>query len=321
MSGIMKIIASLCIVVLCGAAGLWGTRALLSGEDASAGDAAGGSQAIRVGVVSPQVREVEDAVTTVGTLIPIRAVALVPNVPGRVVAVPVVSGQDVAAGDLLIQLDSRAARAALAEAEATRSETRQQFERVAELADRNTAAEAQLEEARAAFRRAEAAVGQAESDLADRAITAPFAGTLGLIDVEPGAVLDGTTPVTRLSDLSSVEVAATLPERYFDRVAVDQTVVVTTPAYPDETFQGRVTVRAPEIEMGTRSFSIRAEIANPGPRLVGGMFANARLVFDTYDGLAIPDDAIISEGLTTYVYVVQDGSAVRTDVSLGTALG
>ena len=127
--------------------------------------------------------------------------------------------------------------------------------------------------------------------------------------------------MTRLFDLSSVEVVASLPERYYEMVKPDQTLVVTTPAYPEQDFEGRVTVRASEIDLGSRSFEIRARIDNPDGRLVGGMFANSRLVLDTYQSLAIPDDAIISEGLSTYVYTVEDGTAARTTVEPGTSLG
>ncbi len=84
--------------------------------------------------------------------------------------------------------------------------------------------------------------------------------------------------VTRVSDLSAVKVSATIPERYFARISPGQTVEVTTPSYPDESFTGRVTVRAPEIDMQTRSFEIRAVIDNPDGRLAGGMFAGSRLV-------------------------------------------
>ena len=319
MGRVFKVLIGLCVVAACAAAGLWGTQALLSGEGEAGGPPP--QSQVAVGVTRPQTQTIDDAISAVGTLMPRRTVALTPTVPGRVTAVSVTSGQRVAAGDLLIQLDDRAARATLAEAEATLAETSQDFARFDELADRNTAAETQVESARADFARAEAAVDQARAALEDLSITAPFAGTLGLIDVEPGAVLDGSTPVTDLSDLSVVQVTASLPERYYDRVAPGQEVTVTTPAYPDETFAGEVTVRAPQIDLATRSFTIRADIPNPDARLVGGMFADARLVFGTYDGLAIPDDAIISEGLTTYVYVARDGAAVRTDVGVGSSMG
>ena len=50
------------------------------------------------------------------------------------------------------------------------------------------------------------------------------------------------------------------------------------------------------------------------------MFASTRLVLDTYEAIAIPDDAIISEGLSTYVYTVQDDTANRTSVETGQSL-
>jgi membrane fusion protein (multidrug efflux system) len=315
----VKMVAGLGIVVLFALAGVTGTQALLSVQQTDDGGRA--SNATRVAVASPEQRRMEDAVTATGTIMPVRAVELVPNAPGRVTGVPVSSGQQVAAGDLLIQLDDRAARAALADAEATLREAQQAYTRIERLAESNAAAESRLESARADLHRAEAAVMAADADLEDRTITAPFDGTLGVIDIDEGAYLDGTTPVTRLSDLSSVEVSASLPERYFESVKPGQTLQVTTPAYPGETFEGRITLRAPEIDRDTRSFEMRAEIANPDRRLAGGMFARSRLLLGSYDGVAIPAAAIISEGLKSYVYTVADGTATRIDIDPGKSLG
>lgn len=321
MGKLVKITVGLLIVAAFVVGGVFGTQALVMGEDGASGGNGQQRQATRVGVTSPEMRNVADAITAVGTLRPVRAVEIVPDVAGRVTEVPVTSGQDVSEGDLLIQLDDRAARAALAEAEATFNETEQEYLRYQELEDSNAAAEARLEQARGAFRRAEAVKMMAQSELEDRAVTAPFSGILGVIDTEPGAFLSGSAPVTRLADLSSVEVSVTLPERYFERVSPGQILEITTPAYPNDTFEGEVTVRAPEIDLGTRSFEIRARIDNPDGKLVGGMFANSRLVLDTYESIAIPDDAVISEGLATYVYRVADGTASRTEVEVGATLG
>lgn len=319
MTRAVKILVSIVFVLACAVAGVTGTQALLSVQETT--DDMRGADATPVGVASPETRRIEDVLTTTGTIRPIRSVEVVPNVPGRVTSVPVSSGQKVEEGDLLVQLDDRAARAALADAEATLSEARQSYNRIERLAQGNAAAESQLESSRATLLRAEAAKMAANADLEDRAIMAPFSGTLGVIDINEGAYLDGTVPVTRLLDLSTVEVRASLPEQYFDDVAPGQTLQVTTPAYGDEMFEGRVTLRAPEIDQETRSFQIRAEIENPDARLASGMFAYARLLLETYDGIAIPDAAIISEGLESYVYTVADGVATRIDISPGRSLG
>jgi len=318
---VSKFVISFIVVLAFAAGGVFGTQMFLSGEEQESGNGGAGRQPTRVNVTSPQMRSIEDAVSAVGTLRPVRSVELASNAPGRVASVPVSSGQEVEQGALLIRLDDRATRAALIEAEATLSEARQNFQRIEQLADSNIAAEASLEEARARLNRAEAGVMVARADLDDRAITAPFAGTLGVIDTEPGSFIQSGAPVTTLSDLTAVEVSLSLPERYFDRVQEGQVLIVTTPAYPGESFEGRVTLRAPEINLGSRSLEIRAEIDNTDGRLVGGMFANSRLVLETYEGIAIPDDAIISEGLSTYVYRAGDGKAVRTEIEVGASLG
>ena len=321
MTAIAKFLAGSAAVVLFAAAGLFGTDYLLSESSSASGGGDGGPQPVRVGVAAPETVRIDDAVSAIGTLAPIRSVELRPAVAGRVTEVAVASGDEVAAGALMVQLDDRAAQAALADAEATLAEARQELERVKELAEANTAATRRLEAARAAFGRAQAAVTAARADLEDRAIRAPFAGTVGLIDIEPGAYLDAGATLGRLSDLSVMRVDLALPERYFGRVGPGQSVTLRTPAYGDDRFAGRVTVKAPEIARDSRSFDVRAEIDNADRRLVGGMFADTRLVFETYEGLAIPDDAIISEGMTSYVYTVENDRATRSEIGLGTSLG
>jgi len=317
----LKFSLGVCLVAAFVVAGMFGTRMLLSVDDGASADQQQERQPTRVGVVSPEIREIENAVSAIGTLRPMRAVDIVPNVAGRVIEVPVTSGQEVSEGAILVQLDDRAQRAALAEAEATLSEADQEYRRYQQLEESNTAAEARLEQARGAFLRAEALMQMAEAALEDRVIRAPFAGTLGLIDIEAGAFLNDSEALTQLADLSSVEVSVTLPERYYEQVIPGQKLEVSTPAYPTSTFEGEVLLRATQIDLGTRSFEIRARIDNGDGRLVGGMFANSRLVLDTYDGLAIPDDAIISQGISTYVYIIADGAAVRTDITVGATLG
>lgn len=311
----------LCVALLVGAAGLYGTEYLLTAADDDAGEDSGERQAVRVGTTTPERIMIDDAVTAVGSLRPVRSIELMPYTPGRVSEVPVTSGQEVAAGDLILQLDDSTARAALAEAEATLSEAGKEFRRIEELVERNTQAEARLEEVRANFARAEAAVSSARARVDDHRIVAPFAGTLGFVDIEPGAFLNMSTSVTRLVDLSSIELAAELSERYFEAVRPGLTVSVTVPAYPDRTFEGEILVRSPEIDPVARNFAFRARLDNPDRLLAGGMFADARVVLDRYEGLVIADDAIISEGLTTYVFTVEEGTARRTEVTPGVSVG
>ncbi|SIO32301.1 RND family efflux transporter, MFP subunit [Rhodovulum sp. ES.010] len=126
-----------------------------------------------------------------------------------------------------------------------------------------------VEEARAALARAEANLRAARSRLDDRRLTAPFAGTLRLIDTDPGEYVDSTTVIGPLDDLSRVEVDFTLPERYFARVETGQTLRVTSAVYPDRAFEAEVSLRAPRIDDASRSFTVRAALDNPDRLLAG----------------------------------------------------
>lgn len=321
MRRLLKVAALLGCVAAGGAAGIWGTEYLLAQTREDTSGDRGGESAIRVTVAAPERREVADSAEAIGTVHPVRSIELRPLASGRVEEVSVESGSRVEAGDPILRLDARAARAAVAQAEATRDEAQSERERISALRDENVAAEARLEEVRAAAARAAAELEAARAALEDRRLDAPFPGTLGIVDVDPGEYVDTSTAIAPLDDLSRVEVAFDLPEDSYARVAPGQTVRLTSAVYPDRTFTATVAVRAAEIDPASRSFAVRARLDNPGRRLVGGMFVEAEIVFDRAEALTVPDDAIISEGATTFVYTVVDGTARRIEIGLGQSVG
>jgi membrane fusion protein (multidrug efflux system) len=303
------------VVAACGGLGAWSTKALMTDEGHEQKSAR--ESAMDVRLTTPEQRSLERGVGAVGTILPAGSVELRPLAQGRVTEVAVASGEEVETGDLIFRLDDRAARATLADAEATLAETRAQFERYQELQDENVAADVRLEETRAAFRRAQAAVSRAEAELEDRRLTAPFGGVLGIVDIDRGEYVDPTTAFSTLDDLSSVQADFALPERYFDMTRGGEIVRVTSPLYPQRIFEGSVSVKAPRIDPASRSFDVRVRLDNPDRLLASGMFVTGELVFDTYRALTLPDDAIISEGDATYVFTVADGRARRTSVEIG----
>ncbi|WP_422074916.1 efflux RND transporter periplasmic adaptor subunit [Tranquillimonas rosea] len=303
-------------VAACGAAGVWGTSEIFALVRPSDEQGGGERPPTRVEVAQPQRDKVRDTFQAVGSIRAVRSIELQPLASGRVTEVAVESGERVEEGDLIFALDDRAAQAALQEAEATLSEAGSEFSRVQELATENVSAEAQLEEARAGYRRAQAAVATAEATLDDRRLTAPFSGVLGLVDIDPGERVDTSMSFSSLDDISTVEAQFSVPERYYARAEVGQQVILNGSVY-DREFEGEVSVKAPRVDANSRSFTLRVRVPNEDRALTDGMFMTATLVFETYEALTLPDDAIISEGSATYVYTVSDGNAARTPVSLG----
>lgn len=313
--------AALSVVVLVGLAGMWGTEVLLARSQADGTATTGEVRQTPVTVVVADRRALVDSVSAVGTIYPARSIELRPLAEGRLTEVSVTSGETLAEGAEIVALDARAARAAVARAEATLAAAQDALERISALSDRDVAADARLEGARAEAARAEADLAMAQADLEDRRLTAPFDGRLGIVTLDLGGYVDTSTVITTLTDLTEVEVELPLPEAYYSRVNVGQAVRLTSSAYPDRTFTGSVAVRAPSVDPDTRSFDIRARIDNPGRRLVGGMFVEAEIVFARREAVTVPDDAVISEAATTYVYTVSDGQARRQDVGVGARLG
>lgn len=312
---------AIAFVAVCAGLGIWGTDrvlALVQSEESSDG---GGPGATQVTVAPIESATLRDSFNALATIRAVRSVDLRPLTEGRVERVEVESGGVVEEGDLIFALDNRAETAALEEARATLAEASAGFDRLDELAGRNVAADAQLEASRAAFLRAEAQVATAEAALADTELHAPFDGVLGLVDVDPGERIDTATVFTTLDQITVAEAAFSVPERYYARTRPGQAVLLTGDVYPDRTFEGVVTAKSPRIASASRSFDVRARIDNEDRALTPGMFMNATLVFETYEAQTLPDEAVISEGSATYVFVVDDGTAVRTNVTLGPRQG
>lgn len=322
-------LATLIVFVVLGTlAGLFGTGTLLerfAGDSADARrqeDESGAQRETVVEVASSRPKTIRDTVEAVGTVRAVRAIEVRPLTGGRVQDVAFEPGTRVEEGDLLVQLDDRAARAALKEAEATLTEAQNNFNRAEQLSEREFSTRSALEAARAEMQRAEAAVEQAGNDLDDRRIEAPFAGMTGLSDIDVGESIDTDTVITTLDDLTTVEVAFSVPERYFGGVATGQGVVVRGAAYAAEAFEGEVSAIASRISDASRSFAIRAEIPNPDGQLANGMFMTVSLVLDERRSITVPEEAIISEGDTTYLFALDAEDTVRRrEITIGARTG
>lgn len=276
-----------------------------------------GNRAAPVTAEAPETRAVAESFETVGTVLARRSIELRPAAEGQVVEVAQESGARVEAGEPIFRLDDRSERAEVDRARATLAEARSDFERNRELQTSNVVSEANLEAARAAFERARAELRQAENVLADRTVEAPFEGVLGLLDLDPGERVDPATMVTTLDDIASVHVEFSVPERRYAAVEAGQEVALASASYEGRTFEGRVEVVAPRIDEASRSFEVRARVPNEERRLVPGMFLSVSLIFERREALTVPEEAVITEGDETYVFVVDEGAARRQPVSLG----
>jgi membrane fusion protein, multidrug efflux system len=276
-----------------------------------------GPRAVPVEVAPVRAETLRRRVEAVGTTLARQAVDIVPLTSGRVVGIEFAPGERVTAGTVLVRLDDEIEQAEVAEARAALREADLAHERATKLRSNNTVAQATVDDLKAALDGAQARLDGALRRLADRTVRAPFAGIVGLRQVDVGARVDDDTVLTTLDDLSEVEVEFAVPEIFYGQIEHGQTVTVSGVAFGDRRFAGKVATIDSRIDRVARSFVVRAVLPNPDLSLPAGMFMHVELILAEREALTIPEEAVLAEGRTTFVFATEDGRAVRRDIELG----
>jgi membrane fusion protein (multidrug efflux system) len=281
----------------------------------------GGPIAVPVLLAPVRTGTVTEAMDAVGTTRANEAVTITAKTTGIVDRIEFQDGQVVPAGAPIIRLDSDELVATVASAEAELRNARLSLDRGEALSKARNIPQAQVDTLRSDLEVKTAAVAAQKARLAERVITAPFAGTLGIRRVSQGALVSPGTAIVTLDDLSRVKVDFNLPEMLLSRLAPGLTLEVHSDAYPDRTFTAVVTSVDTRIDPATRSVTTVAEIDNRDGLLRPGMFMTVRVQLSTdASALLVPEQALVPQGTRQFVYLVLDGKAVRREVTLGTRL-
>ncbi len=241
-------------------------------------------------------------------------------------------GSRVAAGDVLVRLDSRLADAALAQATAN-LEAAEAAVRLAEatfdrqerlFADSILSAlefediRARRDQARAALRQAEAAVAQAERQVSFTSIPAPFAGRVEAHMANEGETAAPGSPMVRLVATDRLLVSTGVPERYANDIEIGTPVRMSLRAYGGEDRTARVTFVSSVIDPSTRTFQIEIEVDNARGTLKPAMIVDLYVVRSVLeDRMVIPQASILRDETGYSVYIVENGRAVQRSVEPG----
>ena len=275
---------------------------------------------IPVTVEAAETGKIVSIVTANGKVEAEKKVNISADVMGRIVDLPVVEGDYVKKGQLLLEIDrtqpeadAAQARASLASARVNQEEAQLNYDRQKGLHDRDLISQAEFDLARTNLDKAKASVNQAQAYL-DRAmdqldkctIRAPMAGTITTLNSEEGEnVIIGTmnnagTVIMVISDLSEIVVKADVDETDIARLALAQDVKISLDAFPDTTFNGRVTEIGNAAKVtGTyqeqvTNFEVTVLITDDIPNIKPGMNATVDITTDTRDGVVkIPIQAVV----------------------------
>jgi len=150
-------------------------------------------------------------------------------------------------------------------------------------------------------------------------IYSPASGVLTRKEVVPGMRVNAGDMPFEIVDLSHVWVLADAYESDLAHVAVGMRATLTLKAFPNRTFQGRVTFIDPLLDPQTRTAKVRIEFPNEGGELRPEMFGEVVLQGEGHEGLRIPSDAVIQSGTQSVVFVaIGDGKFQPREIQPGT---
>ncbi|MEA3642508.1 MAG: efflux RND transporter periplasmic adaptor subunit [Lamprobacter sp.] len=304
--GLLILLGLFLAVIL--ALGWWNREALLALIESPAPTDQGRPPPL-IEVAPVERAEIQVRLQATGTLKAAETVTLTARSRGRVEAVHFEEGSEVSKHQALVLLERKRAQAAVQEAAARVAQTARQLDRLETLDADAFVSETELEEARAAASEARAAWRVSSEDLADRIIEAPFDGLIGRRLISPGALLEPGMAIASLSRTAPLDLLLDVPGNALAKIETGQQVIATTPAYPQQRFEGRVTFVAPEVAENTRTLTLEATFDNADHRLKPGLFMTAELVTDRREILRVPEAAVIAQGPTNHLFVLDSQDA------------
>ncbi len=269
--------------------------------------------------------EYSDKIEALGTVRALEATDISPSVTERIAELFFEDGDKVKTGDPLVRLEDAEEVAALEAAKALMAEQEREIERLKDLVSAGAVSEVRLQEYQTQRDIARQRIGEAQAQIDDRRIDAPFDGVLGFRRVSTGALVAPGDLIATLDVLDPIKLDFTVPEAFLSDLQPGLEIVALSDAFPETEFEGVVTQIDTRVNPVTRAVTVRAEIPNPESLLRPGMLMTTTLENNPKKSLSIPERALLAVQSKKFVFVVNDfeGSAptvTRTDVAIGRRL-
>lgn len=238
-----------------------------------------------------------------------------PSASNRIRTITVDVGDHVTAGQTLVTLDAANADQQRINLE----QTEREYNRAVELLNIGSGTQRAVDQYKAQL---DAQRTQYENTMQNTVLTSPISGVVIARNYDPGD-MTGSQPVLTVGQITpSVKVVINVNETDITRVSRGTVVDITFDAFAGETFTGRVTRIAPSVDVSTRTFTAEVSLANPGGRILPGMFARVEVNLGDRVSVVVPDRAIEKQkgSNNKYVYVYSNGTVSYRRVEPGLRL-
>ena len=202
---------------------------------------------------------------------------------------------------------------------AQRDQLKEQYETALSLARQNNAA---VMTARANVANAESQLNLARRNLSYTNVYSPIDGYVADRPADLGEYVSTTTKIATIVRINPLRVRIDIPEQAIPVVNVGQSVSVTTSAWPDRNFSGRIARISPNVTPASRTLTVEAEVENASGALKPGQFATVRILqARAQPAVLVPSRAVRTESGVSRVFVIKDGRAQERLVQLGQTEG
>jgi RND family efflux transporter MFP subunit len=273
-----------------------------------------------VSVAVATVNPIEDSTEYVATLKSLHSTSIQPQIDGQITQIFVKSGDRVAQGAPLMQIDPRRQQAAVSsqQAERTASEVavtyaRQQYQRSSELFVAKAISKQELDQAETALRTAEAnlraldaQLQQQEVQLRYYTVTAPTAGIVGDVPVRVGNQVSLQTVLTTLDQNETLEAYLSVPIERAPALKPGLRIVLLSSDGSETLATTTVSFISPHVDDQTQSVLVKGLVRNPGDKLRASQYARARIIWRTLESVVVPVTAVLRINAQFFAFVAED---------------
>jgi membrane fusion protein (multidrug efflux system) len=231
-----------------------------------------------VAVTAAKTEEWPPQLPAIGTFRAFAGIDIAPQIGGVITGLHFDSGQDVDKNAALVEMDDSVEEADLQSNIATLRNADLTLDRQRQLIKGGATSHSTLDSAQATRDQAAAAVARSRALIAQKKLTAPFAGRLGLRKVDLGQYIAPGTSIVTLQQLDPIYVDFPIPEQSFAELKIGEAVEIAVDAWPGRTFHGTIKSIDARVSADTRNILVRAEVENKDKALRPGMFANVNVL-------------------------------------------
>ena len=278
--------------------------------------------AIFVEVEKPSNHTFENSFSYLGTFEPFRQNTIGSDGSGKVVKLGFQEGDKISEGQFLIKLDDEMINIQLESAEINVEGQRNDDARNTNLIKENAVSGVQSEKTKLALKSAETQVRQIKKQLRNTSLSAPFSGVVTKKMVDIGSVVGPGAPVLELTDISSLKLNISVPERDILKFKKGQDVSVKVDVYGNQLFSGKISNIGIKAD-ASHNFNVEILLKNSTKSpILAGMYGSVILGNSkTTTTLSIPRSALIGSSKQPRVYVVRNGKSKLISFTAGTSDG